>query len=72
MAILAMTATGGTPVPLRPNYLVIAAFSARKPYRLLSITAQLLHFRVEKPLLSLYILSPLLCFHTHSRFDLHF
>ena len=72
MAILAMTVTGGTPVPLRPNSRAIAAFSAKKPYRLLSIIAQLLYFLVKDLIFSMTFCRRRLCFHTHSRFDLHF
>jgi hypothetical protein len=57
---------------LAPIYLVTHAVLAKKPDKLLPIIAQMLHFRAKELFLSLYILSPLLCFHTHSRFILHF
>jgi hypothetical protein len=55
-----------------PNYRATRAFSAKKADRLSSIIAKLVHFLPKSPINNRPLCHSLLCFHTHSRVDLHF
>jgi len=55
-----------------PKFCVIVASSADNADRLLPIVVQLRYFRVKDRFLSMTFCHHCLCFHTHSRVDLHF
>ncbi len=64
--------TGQRYARFAPNYRATRAFSAKKPDRLSSIIAKLVNFRPKSPITYRPFCHSTLCFHAHSRVDLHF